>query len=314
MKKYDEMKRDTREFSGHDRYDYPDSIVRVTAGHGGEAILITGSEKTALYDTGMAYCGRETATNIKKALNGRKLDYILASHTHYDHIGGIPYIKEAFPSARILGAEYAKYVFTRQGAHKVIKNLGIVADKIYGKNRPEKIITEGMEVNDVIGEGDILDLGDEKVHVLETKGHTDCSLAFYLEGRSLLLASESTGICAGPGISNTAILKSFDDSIKSLEKCRKLQPERIISPHYGMVPQSYNKSYWDVFEEAAFEEKEYCVNLWKEGLTLDEMVKKAAEEFYGEERSKEQPYEAFVENARQIFRVYKNFNEDGEEK
>ena len=32
------------------RYEFPENIVRVTAGKGGEALLILGSEKTALVE------------------------------------------------------------------------------------------------------------------------------------------------------------------------------------------------------------------------------------------------------------------------
>lgn len=306
MKKYGDLTKTEHEFLGHDRFAYPEGVLRVTSGHGGESILILGKNKVALYDTGMAYCGEKTARNIRKILNGRKLDYVLASHTHYDHIGAIPYIKLAFPDAEVLGAEYAKYVFTRAGAHRVIKQLGIVADKLYGENNPEQIITDGMAVDKVVSDGDVIDLGGERIRVLETKGHTDCSLSFYLEDKSLLFASESTGICGGPGFCSTAILKSFDDSMQSLKKCRELNPEKIVSPHFGMVPTEYNNTYWDIFEEAALNERDYCVKLWKEGLTTEEMLRRATEDFYGEERSKEQPYEAFVANAIQTFKVYKD--------
>ena len=49
-----------------DRFAFPSEmeIYRVTSGHGGESFLIVGSEKTALYDCGMAYCGEDTAGNI----------------------------------------------------------------------------------------------------------------------------------------------------------------------------------------------------------------------------------------------------------
>ncbi|MGI6722742.1 MAG: hypothetical protein ACOX4I_09490 [Anaerovoracaceae bacterium] len=43
-------------FEGHDRFAFPDFITSVSAGYGGESLLIEGSEKTALYDCGMAYC------------------------------------------------------------------------------------------------------------------------------------------------------------------------------------------------------------------------------------------------------------------
>lgn len=53
-------------------------------------MLVFGSEKTALMDCGMAYCGDKFVSNIKKALaeKGRKsVDYIFLSHSPYDHVG-----------------------------------------------------------------------------------------------------------------------------------------------------------------------------------------------------------------------------------
>lgn len=42
-------------FPGYDRFDFPEGIYRVTAGMGGESLLISGEKYVALYDTGMAY-------------------------------------------------------------------------------------------------------------------------------------------------------------------------------------------------------------------------------------------------------------------
>lgn len=69
---------------------YPKPLVRVTGGKGGEAVLIVGSEKTALHDCGMACFSEELISNIEKALQERPLDYVLLSHTHYDHMGALP--------------------------------------------------------------------------------------------------------------------------------------------------------------------------------------------------------------------------------
>ena len=94
----------------HDRFAFPEGIIRVTGGHGGEAILFIGSEKTALLDCGNSYCGQITAENLKEALGDRNLDYVMLSHSHYDHIGALPYIKKAFPNATVLGAENAEEI------------------------------------------------------------------------------------------------------------------------------------------------------------------------------------------------------------
>jgi glyoxylase-like metal-dependent hydrolase (beta-lactamase superfamily II) len=121
-------------FSGFDRFDFPEGIVRVTAGHGGESLLLTGSEKTALLDCGMAYCADKLIENIKRQLGGRNLDYVLLSHTHYDHIGALPFIKQVWPDVITFGAEHAGKVFSKQGAIHTINALSESVCKIYGRN------------------------------------------------------------------------------------------------------------------------------------------------------------------------------------
>ena len=102
-----------QDFPGFDRFDYPEGTYRVTAGMGGEAILVIGSRYTALYDTGMAYCAEGTISNIKTVLHRHqrtRLDYILVSHTHYDHIGALPYVLKEWPDAIVCGAAKAMMV------------------------------------------------------------------------------------------------------------------------------------------------------------------------------------------------------------
>ena len=151
-----------------DRFRFPADVFRVTSGRGGEALLIVGSEKTALYDCGMAYCGEYTADNIIEMLaklkeQGRidriKLDYILLSHSHYDHIGGLPYILERFPEAVVLGSEKCRDVLHRENARKLIRELGEEARDLYtpGNNTPLKM--DPLKVDVVMKDGDIIEQG-----------------------------------------------------------------------------------------------------------------------------------------------------------
>ena len=71
---------------------YARLIKDVSGGPGGMATLILGSEKTVLHDVGMACFHRELEENLTRELGGRPLDYIVLSHTHYDHVGALPYI------------------------------------------------------------------------------------------------------------------------------------------------------------------------------------------------------------------------------
>lgn len=172
---------------------YPKPLVRVTGGLGGEAVLILGSEKTALHDLGMACFNKEMIANLEKALDGRPLDYVLMSHTHYDHMGALPYVIKRWPDVKVCGSQKAAQVFARQGALDMIVSMGKTAAEFYGKN-PDEITAEGVRVDIILESGDIVDLGEEKIAAFETKGHTDCSMSYFLQPQGIILASESTGV------------------------------------------------------------------------------------------------------------------------
>jgi hypothetical protein len=161
--------------------------------------------------------------------------------------------------------------------------------------------------------------GPAYITALETKGHTDCAMTYVIEPCGIMLACESTGICVGPMKMDVAILKSFDDSIASLEKCRNYGAKRIISPHYGIIPESYNDTYWQLFEDMAWDERKYVVSLWDSGLSPEEMLQTATKEVFEGGRGNQQPYDAFIANAKAIIKVYEKYADpekkfDAEEK
>lgn len=287
----------------HDRFGFPEGIIRVTAGHGGEAILICGSEKTALLDCGMAYCGKELAENLKRALHGRTLDYVVLSHSHYDHIGALPYVRRAYPKVRTLGAEHAQKILVRPGARKLMKELGETAREKYAPGSSAEILTENLCVDQAVGEGDRIALGQRELLVLETKGHTDCSLSFVLEPDSILFASESTGILEKLDYVHTPILKSYEDAMESFEKCRSCRANYIVLPHFGLIPEDFNEAYWRLYERELEGKMVYLAGLVSEGLTEKEILEQYAEKYWDPIKAQEQPYEAFMINSEHIVKV-----------
>ena len=60
-------------------------------------------EKTAVMDTVDAHKTDEWLANLKEALGGRALDYIVVQHVEPDHSGSFLSCIEAFPEAQIVG-------------------------------------------------------------------------------------------------------------------------------------------------------------------------------------------------------------------
>ncbi len=288
----------------HDRFGFPEGIIRVTGGHGGEAILFSGTEKTALLDCGNSYCGNQTVENLKEALAGRPLDYILLSHSHYDHIGALPYIKMAYPEALVLGAENAARILPRPGARKVMKELGEASRDMYEPGCTVEIITDGLEVNEIVGDGHILDLGGRNIRIMETKGHTDCSLSFVVEPDSILFASESTGILESIDYIHTPILKGFENAMISFEKCRNCGVKHISLPHFGLIPEEFNERYWELYQREIDKKFALLESMVNDGKSREEIYEIYAEKYWQPLKAQEQPYEAFAINSRHIVDVF----------
>lgn len=293
------------DFPNHDRFKFPEGLFRVTAGKGGEAILVFGSKKTFLVDCGMAYCGDKVVRNIEFALamNDRTtLDGILISHTHYDHIGALPYVKKRWPEAIIYGAAKAKKVFASTGARTLMKELGTTARNLYSDCKNE-IIVDGLGIDVIVEEGDKIPIGNEYFYVLETKGHTDCSLTYILEPRKIMFASESTGVLENPQFAHTSILKSYKDSIKSALKCKAYGAKHIICPHFGILPDYFSDEYFDVYIKSAEYKKDFLLNLYKKGYTIEQILDEYSKYHWSERRGNMQPKEAFLINAKHMINV-----------
>ncbi len=290
-------------FAGYDRTDFPRPLVRVTGGPGGEAILILGSEKTALYDCGMACFADNLIENLKTVLNaeGKTLDYILLSHTHYDHIGALPYVLQVWPEAQVCGLQKAKEVFAHPNARATMERLGNNAKALYGVEGIE-ITAAGMRVDRVLADGDRISLGAETITAYETKGHTDCSASYLLSPEKILFTSESTGMQVTSMLVQTSPLKSYDDCFASAARLKTFDVNDLILPHYGRLPSFRNQTYFDDFIKEAELEQHMLEEAIRQGRSDDELLQLHMRRYWSEKRNKAQPFAAYALNTQIIIR------------
>ncbi len=291
----------------HDRFAFPANIHRVTSGNGGETFLIIGSEKTALYDCGMAYCGKATVANIKQKLaeqNRKQLDFVFLSHSHYDHIGALPYIRQAFPETCVYGGEKAQSVLQRPNARKLIQELGTSARDLFLPGSREEISVDGLGVDIVLHDGDAVSLGKEKIIALETKGHTDCSMSYAFEPARLLFASESTGMLEIGETVHTPFLKSYHDAVSSMEKCMAYQADYLCLPHFGLLPQDFNGQYWKLLADACAEKLAFIRDMHGKGLSEEEMLAHYVDKYWDVRMEEIQPKDAFLINSKAIIKAF----------
>jgi len=286
----------------HDRYDYPKDIYRVTGGLGGEAILIVGSEKVALHDLGQACFSDRLISNIHEVLDpmGKTVDYILLSHTHYDHIGALPYAIKEFPNAIVCGSPVCEKVFKSETAIGVMENLGKEAAISYGKTDIE-ITARGLRIDRKLSEGEEIDLGDKKVISYEAKGHTDCSLAFVVvnkkTGEKILFSNESTGSYYAPRKTMAAVLKTYEETYEAAKKLKSLNADKIVAMHYGVVDSESKKTFFDDYIKTAKDEQKLIQEKIKLGLNDDQVFDEHMKIYWTEDRAADQPFTAYKTNA-----------------
>ncbi len=289
-----------------DRYDFPENIVRVTAGAGScESMLVFAKESTVLMETGMAYAHKELVANIKAALaeRGRSgIDLITISHSHYDHIGGLPYVLDEWPEARVVASAKTKKVFQSEGARKTMKMLAQAAADNFG-TVPEEFRAEELRVDIVPGDNETIDLGaGECNRVLETKGHTSCCLTYVFEPQKIMFSSESTGVMRKEGVLQAEIITSYNDAVESAQKCMAYRPKVLITPHYGVMPKNEILSFFIWFLIAAAKERDFVLESYEKTGSYDKTLEDFTGRYWNEEWANGQPIEAFMENARYTVR------------
>ncbi len=278
-----------------------EKITDVTAGRGGKTFLLAGRDKTALVDTGMAFCAPALIAGLKARLAGRPLDYILASHSHYDHIGAVPYLRREWPAVKVLGAEHAAYVFTRRRALETIRALGAQAAALFGAGDLPPYDDALLKIDAVVGEGGKLDLGGLSVTILATPGHTRCSLSFLAAGGTLF-ASESAGYMSG-GRVYPSFITSSAAALAAIEKCRRLNPAVIIPPHHGPLGDRARASYWDDCEAAVRAAVDFILRHARQGRGEAEILVAYERDMRDEGSRREQPLAAFRLNAENMIRT-----------
>jgi len=282
--------------------------INCIADNSSEGNLLIGSDYTALIDCGMMFCHKETMKKVKDGLKGRTLDYIIFSHTHYDHIGALPFFKNEWNNLRVISCKTGAEILQKSTPRKVIRELSIVAAKTNHVELNLDYNDDVFSADIIVKDNDIISLGDLSIRVIETPGHTRDSLSFFIPELELLILNETMGVlfsdpsdCDSNGPIERmypCYLTSYNDTMNSIKKCSQISFKYLSLPHRSVISREISDAYFEKAYEANRICRDFILDMKDKNLSEEEMLNAFYNKYSNEVMLTYQPKEAFLANAK----------------
>ena len=263
-----------------------------------EGNLLIGDDYTALFDCGMMFCAEDTIRNVRDALDGRELDYIFLTHTHYDHAGALPYFRNEWADVRAVTSEIGAAVLLKDTPRRVIRELSVSAAVTNGLELKADYSDDLFRAEVVVKDNDIINLGGVSVQILETPGHTRDSLSYFIPELELLILNETPGVLFSDGKVYPCYLTSYNDTLKSIEKCSCVKYKHLSVPHRGIIPSEEAEGIFEKALDANSACRDFILDMKAKNLSEDEMLNLFFDKYASETLLSYQPKEAFLANAK----------------
>lgn len=186
--------------------------------------LLNGTECSLLIDTGLGICN--IYDEVKKLTE--KPVIAIATHIHWDHIGGHKYFPNFYAHAEEVHWLNGEFPQPLDAIKEYVTDRCDLPD---GYDVDRYTFFQGIPVKTLIG-GETINLGDRSVEILHTPGHAPGHMCFWEPERGYLF----TGDLVYKEDTLTAFFPSTDPKayLNSLEKIAELPAEKIFPAHHTL--------------------------------------------------------------------------------
>jgi hydroxyacylglutathione hydrolase len=178
------------------------------------AYLIRGSKRTIMIDVGLSSNYPHLLECLQHlGVKPSDIDMVLLSHEHLDHIGAAYH----FAGRAIIAAH-------RLAANKIMlrDDFSMLRKMFNEPNVP-------IDIDIWLEEGNLIDLGNFRLNVMYTPGHTSACISLFEQDKGLLFAADT--LMPGGVMGGVFGSGSIADYIQSLERLRGLDSKILLSGH-----------------------------------------------------------------------------------
>ena len=158
--------------------------------------------------------------------NGMDLEYIILTHGHGDHIGGVEHYMDMFPNAKLVASKYEKEMLNDENLNESLAMYGF----------PLRI-----DADLYVDDGDTLMCGGYELKFIHTPGHTPGGMCILTEDILFsgdTLFRQSIGRTDLPGGDFSTLMKSIKEKLFVLP-----DETKVLPGHMGTTTIGYEKEH-----------------------------------------------------------------------
>lgn len=263
--------------------------------------VIRGKERSCMIDAGINLYGPLYMRTLETILGDPgRLDMLFLTHSHYDHLGAVPYLSRMLPALEIGGHEKIEELLAKEKVLKFMDTLSEVQREMFQEIvGDEDVHLSPLVLDHRLKDGDSFDLGGLTCEAYHTPGHTKDSISFFVPEIGALFPGEAAGIPRGEHCEGIQVefLSSYGDYIQSIERAASLKPKIIGMAHAWVLTGDDAASFLEKsYHETELYRKQIEAFLNDCSGDIDAAVKKMARAEYDEKGGIYQERNAYMTN------------------
>lgn len=215
---------------------------------------IENQDESVLLGGGMSYVIPDLLRQIEDFhLDVRRLHTICVLHSHFDHCGAVPFLKKQWPWVEVAASARARELLEKPQISESIARMNQHETARRGLAQTAADMDfqfDGIHVEKTLAEGDVIPCGDLDLEVIETPGHSSCSISVYLRAEKALFASDAVGLRQN-GLHRPTPNSNYDHYQQSLAKLAGYDTHVLLLEHFGVFTGDAARNYISEATDAA---------------------------------------------------------------